>query len=447
MPKEDYKILEKIGEGGMGAVYRAECLNYINNRAQKETIVAIKVLHPELIEKERFRDRSLAEAHSLELLDGGMNIIEFVESFEYEGIPWIVTEYLDGVTLGEVLSEGKGLPLDRALNIFQQVLVGIGFAHTVGVIHRDIKPSNIMVCTDDKVKIMDFGISDMVGNATLTKPGRRIGTLWYMSPEQHKGDMVTFRSDIYALGLLLYEMTLGRQPFITTDDYQIRKDHIEKKPPKPTDLDPEYPSALEHIVLKCLKKRPDDRFRRIFDLSDSIREIRNNNISTEKRSGFPKEEQNTQKLSLFIPLFFIVLGLSLVVTGVVEEVILGSLIVTASIGYLTVHHQRKKRKELIGYLLTDYGLYRGLKISLPMGGIKIGRGQNRCQIVIPNTEESVSREHAWIGLYDGAVHVVDLNSRNGTFINNRKISGATKIGDSARISLGSSRVVFTYRGN
>lgn len=247
-----YRIEEKLGEGGMGVVYKATDLDL-------DRPVAIKVLSADLSQDpallERFRAEAKAQAHL-----SHANIASLYNLLNIDGHTAIVMEYLEGETFDQILRRRGLVPWEQAVPWFRQALLGIGFAHRMGIIHRDIKPSNIMVNRHGIVKVMDFGIAKVIGGQRLTKTGMQVGTVAYMSPEQVKNQPVDIRTDIYCLGVTLYELLTAHLPFESDSDFQVMSDHVNTPPPPPTRHYPYIPSGIQECVLKALEKDPDARF-------------------------------------------------------------------------------------------------------------------------------------------------------------------------------------------
>jgi serine/threonine protein kinase len=256
-----YRIVRRIGVGGMGAVYRAE-------HTMMRRDLAIKVLLPELGGKEEFARRFEREAESASRLDHP-NIIS-VTDFGHtpDGSLFLVMEFLAGESLTRAIS-GGAMPPARALNIVRQILRGLDHAHGAGIVHRDLKPDNIMLVERDGqrdvVKILDFGIAKVTepqsGREALTQAGVIFGTPEYLSPEQALGEAVDARADIYAAGVILYEMLAGRRPFESDDKVKIISMHLAHAPPRVRDVNPavDLPVPLEQAVLQALEKSREHR--------------------------------------------------------------------------------------------------------------------------------------------------------------------------------------------
>lgn len=262
----NYKITEEIGSGGMSKVYKA--IHLTLNR-----VVAVKMIHPNLVCDLRVIKRFYKEAKTQARLSHP-NIVSIYDFLETEGNYFIIMEYVHGESLGKIVSEQGPFEPYIALSIFRQMLTGIRYAHSKGVIHRDIKPSNFIL-TPSGVKITDFGIAQITGDTGLTAAGATLGTPKYMSPEQILGERTDHRTDIYSLGVTFYEILTGRVPFNSDSDseYEIKRGHVQLQPPLPTQIRPDIPRELDNIVLKALSKKPEDRFQSVNEFVMALESI------------------------------------------------------------------------------------------------------------------------------------------------------------------------------
>jgi TolB-like protein/Flp pilus assembly protein TadD/predicted Ser/Thr protein kinase len=259
-----YQILEELGRGGMGVVYKTE------DTKLKRT-VALKFLPPELTHISEVKERFMREAQAAAALDHP-NICTVYEFDEAEEKTFISMAYIEGQSLKKKIESGP-LKLDKALGIATQVAEGLQEAHRKGVVHRDIKSANIMVTEKGQSKIMDFGLARVTGSTMVTKEGTTMGTVAYMSPEQARGEEVDHRTDIWSLGVVLYEMFSGQQPFKGELDQAVVYSILNKKPEPITDLKASIPMSIEQVVSKALEKNPDERYQQIDDLLDDLRSI------------------------------------------------------------------------------------------------------------------------------------------------------------------------------
>ena len=247
----DYQILDELGSGGMGRVWRVR--NVISDR-----IEAMKVLLPDLAGRQELAARFLREIKLMASLNHP-NIAQLRTAFTADNQLYMVMEYVEGTTLAAKLEKGP-IPVPDALNYIGQVLSAVSYAHQQHVIHRDIKPANMMLTPQGVIKLMDFGIARAGEDRSLTMTGTTMGSLSYMSPEQVKGEPTDARSDLYSVGVSLYEFVTGRQPFVATSDYSIMAAHVREMPKPPIELHPGLPSALNDIILMAIAKDPAQRF-------------------------------------------------------------------------------------------------------------------------------------------------------------------------------------------
>jgi len=247
----DYQILDELGSGGMGRVWRVR--NVISDR-----IEAMKVLLPDLAGRQELAARFLREIKLMASLNHP-NIAQLRTAFTAENQLYMVMEYVEGTNMAEKLEHGA-LPVPDALNYIRQVLDAVSYAHKQNVIHRDIKPANMMLTPQGVIKLMDFGIARAGEDRSLTMTGTTMGSLSYMSPEQVKGEPTDARSDLYSVGVSLYEMVTGQRPFVATSDYSIMAAHVKEAPKPPVELHPGLPAELNEIILMAIAKDPAQRF-------------------------------------------------------------------------------------------------------------------------------------------------------------------------------------------
>lgn len=259
-----YKILEKIGEGGMGVVYKAE------DTKLKRT-VALKFLPPEWTRDQEAKQRFIQEAQAAAALDHP-NICTVYEINEVEGKTFMAMAYIEGISLKDKLASGT-LDISEVLNIAIQVSEGLKKAHAKGIVHRDIKPANIMLTDEGLAKIMDFGLAKLEWGADLTKTATIMGTAAYMSPEQAKGQDIDHRTDIWSLGVMLYEMLSGEHPFKSTHEQAILYNILHEDPNPITKIRKDVPEKLEKIILKSLEKKPQKRYADMSEILAALKEV------------------------------------------------------------------------------------------------------------------------------------------------------------------------------
>src|SRR5215472_631361 len=261
-----YEILEELGRGAMGTVYRAK-------DPAMDRVVAIKTIISVALKSEQeteFRERFYREARAAGAL-AHPGIVPVFDMGEHEGVPFLVMEFISGRTLAEAIKKGERLSPERACEIGQRIAEALGYAHQRGVIHRDIKPANILLTSKEaygieRPKITDFGVAKLA-EARTTMTGQLLGTPAFMPPEQFTGGPIDGRADIFSLGVVLYWMATGEQPFpgesLTAVSYKV----VHTEPVPPRKLNPWVPMELEHAVMKCLAKSPDDRYQTAEDLA------------------------------------------------------------------------------------------------------------------------------------------------------------------------------------
>ncbi len=256
-----YEVLEKIGTGGMSDVYKAK--DHKLNR-----LVAVKVLKQEFSENENFVSKFRVEAQSTAGLMHP-NIVNVYDVGDEDGVNYIVMELVDGITLKKYIEKKSRLSVKEAVSIAIQVAMGLEAAHNNNIIHRDIKPQNIMISKEGKVKVTDFGIAKAATSNTITS--NVMGSVHYTSPEQARGGYSDAKSDIYSLGITLFEMLTGRVPFNGDTTVAIAIKHIQEELPSPADYSDDIPISVEKIVLKCCQKSPDRRYQSAAELISDLK--------------------------------------------------------------------------------------------------------------------------------------------------------------------------------
>ena len=261
-----YEIVEKIGSGGMGVVWKAK--DKILDRH-----VALKILRPEMSEDQAFVQRFRQEAKAAASLSHS-NIVNIYDVGQDRGLHYIVMELVEGQTLRDKLNEAGRLSVDEAVNIAIQICLGLAHAHACGIIHRDIKPQNILITNTGQVKVADFGIARALGSASNTGKSIVVGSASYLSPEQVTNQAVTAASDLYSLGVVLYEMVTGELPYTGDTPIAVAIQHVEGRIPSVRERNPDAPIELEMIISKAMAKDPEDRFQSAGEMMASLRRVR-----------------------------------------------------------------------------------------------------------------------------------------------------------------------------
>lgn len=257
----EYRLVEKLGEGGMGEVYQG-----VHSKIGR--VVAVKILS-QAVHGQEFVERFLNEAR----IQGGLqhnNIVTLYDFLEYNGQPCIIMEYIEGQTLTDCVRAWGGLPLADAIRYFQSIVEAIDYVHSRGIVHRDIKSNNVKITPSGQVKLLDFGIAKSGASPALTVTGAFVGTLQYLSPEQLVGGVADVRSDIWSLGVLLYEMTTSHLPFDANTIGELCQKITKASYTPPSVMNQSVPREVQNIISRCLKKNPADRYQSARELLQDV---------------------------------------------------------------------------------------------------------------------------------------------------------------------------------
>ena len=257
-----YEIIRSIGEGGMANVYLAQ--DTILDRK-----VAVKILRGDLAEDEKFVRRFQREAISASSLNDP-NIVEVYDVGEDDGKYFIVMEYVQGFTLKQLIKKRGSLTLPEVVDIMLQLTSAVAHAHESYIIHRDIKPQNVIILEDGRVKIMDFGIAVALNAGEFTQTNSVMGTVYYIPPEQANGGAATIKSDIYSLGILMYELVTGHVPFKGDNPVEVAIKHMNEPIPSICEYDPEMPQSIENIILRASAKNPRNRYESAWEMHEDL---------------------------------------------------------------------------------------------------------------------------------------------------------------------------------
>jgi len=299
-----YEIIEELGKGGMGKVYRVE-------DAKTKEEIALKLIKPEIASDKKTIDRFRNELTTARKIRH-KNICGMYDLDEDRGVYYITMEYVLGQNLKGLIRQTGKLAISTVISIAKQICEGLSEAHKLGVVHRDIKPNNIMIDKGGNARIMDFGIARSLETKGITGAGVMIGTPEYMSPEQVEGKEVDQRSDIYSLGVILYEMVTGKLPFEGDTPLSIAMKHKSEPPPNPKELNVQIPEDLSNLILSCMEKDKEKRYQTAEELLSELTKIEKGIPSTEKI--LPRKRPITSKeitvqfklKKLFIPALVII---------------------------------------------------------------------------------------------------------------------------------------------
>ena len=279
-----YQIIRTIGEGGMANVYLA--YDTILDRE-----VAVKILRGDLASDDKFVKRFQREAKAASSLNHP-NIVEMYDVGEDDGNYFIVMEYVEGRTLKSLIKKRGALGLREAVDIMLQLTSGIAHAHDSYLIHRDIKPQNVLIMEDGRVKITDFGIAIALNNAELTQTNSVMGSVHYLPPEQANGSGATIKSDIYSLGILMYELLTGKLPFKGENAVEIAIKQMKEQIPSLTKQNPMIPQSIENIVLKATAKNPKNRYDSVNEMHEDLKMALSDEMKNVKRIVYKYPEND-----------------------------------------------------------------------------------------------------------------------------------------------------------
>ncbi len=395
-----YKITQLLGEGGMGAVFKAQDLTL-----QRD--VAVKVMHPHFARQPDFRERFLQEARTAARMDhpGIVQVYDFGQDQE---ILYIIMEFIPGENLQKLLrdmkSNGQWIRLDEAVSMLRQVALALDYAHRQGVLHRDIKPANIMLKPDAvenlpyRPVITDLGLARLLDGARMTQEGTSMGTPVYMSPEQALGEATDNRSDVYSLGVLLFELIIGHPPFPIRNLTDAVRYHTKEPPPMPRSLRPEIPENLEKAVLFALQKEPEKRLPDAGALAEALAHI---SPALDALATAVPTVIETSRISQAVSLM----------TQIGQD--------PAGGRGASILEEFSSAEDARGDIIQIMGADRKT-IDVPFKGkeMTIGRAEEN-DITLPSN--SVSRQHARITFDGTRYQIVDLNSTNGTFLGNIRL--------------------------
>jgi len=260
-----YRIIEKVGGGGMADVYRAE--DQVLGRT-----VALKILHKQFASDEGFLERFRREARAAAKLTHP-NIVSIYDVGEEGGVHFIVMEYVHGMTLKKLIQKDAPLSTEKVVHIGMQIAKAMEFAHEHEIIHRDIKPQNVIITDNGEIKVTDFGIARAGATSTMTRTGAVMGTAHYISPEQAQGSIVGPTTDVYSLGVVMYEMATGELPFRGENPVSVALKHINDTPIPPRSVFGDLPASLEAVIIKCMAKNPNERYRSAEAVRDDLKRV------------------------------------------------------------------------------------------------------------------------------------------------------------------------------
>ena len=285
-----YLTLSRIGVGGMGIVYRA-------HDTELNRTVALKVLPPKLKKYPEYLKRFHTEAQAQARLNSP-HVVTLYELMDHPVGQVLVLEYVEGETLESRLRHYGPLSVPEAMRVFEQAMRGVEHIHRMGVVHRDLKPSNIFITRDGEIKLMDFGVARLMDNHDPSQNGAMVGTLLYISPEQINGRETDCRSDVYTLGISLFEAVTGRLPFERRTDYGLMHAHVQENPPSPKEFQRRLPRELVSVILRAIAKDPNRRFQTVAEFRTALLELglveRRQSADADIISGMRRKRRSTE---------------------------------------------------------------------------------------------------------------------------------------------------------
>ncbi|WP_091014317.1 MULTISPECIES: Stk1 family PASTA domain-containing Ser/Thr kinase [Paenibacillus] len=281
-----YEVIERVGGGGMALVYKAQDLLLNRN-------VAIKVLRQQFVHDEEFIRRFRREAQSAASLSHP-NVVSIYDVGQEDDIHYIVMEYVEGKNLNEIIKERAPLQVDESVRIASQIADALDHAHHNQIIHRDIKPHNILIGRNGRVKVTDFGIARAVTSTTITQTGSVVGSVHYFSPEHAKGIVTGEKSDLYSLGIVLYQMLTGQLPFLGESPISVALKHLQEEFDEPRKFNPLIPQSVENVILKSMRKNPQERYQSAKEMQTDLETCLMPERRNETKIDFPDEDDIDQ---------------------------------------------------------------------------------------------------------------------------------------------------------
>ena len=399
-----YQITGLLGEGGMGAVYRAH-----DSTLQRD--VAIKVMHESFAHQPDFQERFLQEARTAAHLDHH-GIVQVYDFGQDRGSLFIVMKFIPGDNLEKMLrdlrAQNRWIPLQEAVNVIRQVALALDYAHKQGVLHRDLKPGNIMIEPEPseglpyRPVITDLGLAKLAQGGLTTQEGSSMGTPAYMSPEQAMGRQSDSRSDVYSLGVLLFELATGRLPFIARNLSDAIKYHVQTPPPNPSSIRPELPDTLVQVILKSLQKDPSQRYQNAASMAEALKVVLSE--ATQVTTAPSGIQTNISLLTQYQNSLIELRGAS----------ILGAFYAAApSNPDLDLNQDR---------LQLVFADQTGKAVIMQRPSMTIGRDPDT---ELPLDDPKASRRHARIDFTGPGYNITDLNSTNGTYLGSTRLNPGT----------------------